>query len=99
MNLVRYNPFNLFEEFDRMFNTACTPQTCGPSQGASWTPAVDIQELEKEFVIKADIPGVDPKEIELTYESGMLTLRGMREHEETTEKEGFQTCRTIQRQL
>ena len=43
---------------------------------SSWMPAVDIQEEAGRFVLHADIPGVDPKDIEITMENGVLTIRG-----------------------
>ncbi|WP_404362728.1 Hsp20/alpha crystallin family protein [Marinobacter sp.] len=56
----------------------------------AWTPAVDIKEEEDSYVITADVPGVDPKEIEVTLDAGMLTIRGSRQEEKKTEEEGYQ---------
>lgn len=52
-------------------------------------PAVDIKDEENRYVIRADIPGVKPEDIEVTMENGMLTIRGERKFEETEEKENF----------
>ena len=43
-----------------------------------WTPAVDIHEDEKSYVLRADVPGVDPENIEVTAEQGYLTIKGER---------------------
>jgi HSP20 family protein len=56
---------------------------------ANWTPAVDIAEKEDYFLIKADIPGVDPKDIEVSMENGFLTVKGERENETKDEKDGY----------
>lgn len=45
---------------------------------SQWTPRVDIKEEEKRFVILADIPGVDPKDIEISMDKGILSIRGER---------------------
>ncbi len=45
---------------------------------SQWAPRVDIREEEKGFVILADIPGVDPKDIEVNMDKGILTIRGER---------------------
>lgn len=56
---------------------------------SEWAPSVDIVEEDKQFVISADIPGVDPKDIEVSMENGMLTIKGERETEKKEEKNGY----------
>lgn len=92
MALVRYQPWNamdqLRKEMDRLFDT-------GASQGNSnvvtsdWSPAVDVKETDNAFVIAADIPGVDPKDIDVHMENGLLTIKGQRESEKKEEREGY----------
>jgi len=81
MTVVRYEPWNLLNhlrrELDRTFES--------PSHDASWTPAVDIHEEPKQFVVRADLPGVTPKDIEITAEKGVLTLRGSRQFEQKSD--------------
>jgi HSP20 family protein len=48
---------------------------------SQWTPRVDIKEEEKRFVILADIPGVDPKDIEISMDKGILSIKGERKSE------------------
>jgi len=50
----------------------------------AWAPSVDVEETEKEFIVKADLPGVEPKDVEVAFEDGSLILRGHKkeEHEE-----------------
>jgi len=78
--LIRYQPWALhralFNEFNRHFERADGDAS---SAAADWAPAVDIEEYADKFVLHADVPGVDPKAIEVTLEKGLLTLSGTRE--------------------
>lgn len=56
---------------------------------ANWTPAVDIAEKDDHFLIQADIPGVNPKDIEVSMDNGYLTVKGERENETKDEKDGY----------
>jgi HSP20 family protein len=80
--LLRYQPWSvhreLLNEFNRYFDRAGTADASSGAT-ADWTPAVDIEEYADKFVLYADVPGVDPKSIEVTLEKGVLTLAGGRE--------------------
>lgn len=86
MNTTSYDPWarlnQLRGELDRLFEPAVTA-----SRGATdnshvvtgdWVPAVDIKEEPDRFILFADVPGTDPKKIEITMEKGMLTIKGER---------------------
>ena len=51
-----------------------------------WIPNVDFAEKPEAYVVKAEIPGIDPKDIEVVYENGLLTIRGQKVKSETEEK-------------
>ncbi|MFQ5660972.1 MAG: Hsp20/alpha crystallin family protein [Gammaproteobacteria bacterium] len=98
MSLIRYEPYNLFERFQRELNRLAqwdplTNDVLGDDNShvvtSNWRPAVDIKEEDSRFVILADIPGVDPKDIEITMEGGVLTIKGERKVEKEEEKEGY----------
>lgn len=55
--------------------------------GESWAPAVDLKENKKAYVVHADIPGVDSKDIDVTMEKGILTIRGSRTEEHRNEED------------
>jgi len=78
MSLIRYTPFADFGGFPaglRLFQFA-------ESNGhRPWVPAVDIQETENELVVKADVPDMEMKDIDVRMENGTLTLRGERKFE------------------
>ena len=56
----------------------------------AWSPLVDIREEDQRYVLQADIPGVDPKDIEVTMNGKTLTISGKREHSVTKEQAGLQ---------
>ncbi len=88
MAITRYSPWQVhggnFQDeirtvFDRFFNAEETDQSNVVT--SQWTPRVDIKEEDSRFVILADIPGVDPKDIEITMEKGILSIKGERKAE------------------
>lgn len=48
---------------------------------ADWVPVVDVMETESEFLLQAELPGVEKKDVKLSVEAGVLTLTGHREQE------------------
>ena len=94
MSLTRYEPWNLVNrlhsDLDRLFGRQLTNGD-DESHGAvsDWLPAVDVQETNDAFVLSADLPGVDPKDIDITMENGVLTLRGRRESELRKDENGY----------
>lgn len=54
-----------------------------------WSPTVDVIEEESQFLVKADIPGVNPKEIEVSLDNSSLVIRGERKWEKEEKKEGY----------
>lgn len=91
MSIVRYNPWpsaSLLQEeiknlFDRFFGEEPGDQSNVVT--SQWMPRVDIREEKDRFVILADIPGVDPKDIEVSMDKGILSIRGERKAEHTEE--------------
>ncbi|HEY3655739.1 MAG TPA: Hsp20/alpha crystallin family protein [Steroidobacteraceae bacterium] len=90
MTVVRYEPWALVsrlqKDIDRLFSA---PQTTAADSGA-WLPPVDIHEEANQFVLNVDLPGVDPKAVEITSDQGVLTIRGQRQE---TRREAGETRR------
>ena len=80
MSLIRYQPFNLFDNFNddinRYFGNMRSRTAAGQERNRA--PAVDIREEENRYLLSADIPGVDRENIEIVVENGVLTLKGER---------------------
>ena len=97
MNVVRYEPWGLLRRFhDDVNQLFGESQVAASAEGdrssivtSNWTPAVDIKEEDGRFVLKADVPGVDPKDIEVTMEQGVLTIKGERKYESEDEANGY----------
>ena len=80
--LARMDPFRdmrtMEDDFDRLMGRAFSRDT--------WMPALDVNESSDRFEVKVDLPGLDPKDVSVTFEDGMLTIAGKRQFE--TENEG-----------
>ena len=101
MALTRYEPFELLNRLSGEMNSLMRGRGYGSDPDAAtsvaaWTPAADIREEHDRFVIHADIPGVDPKDIEVTLENGVLTIRGERSRETSKESDGYRYLERIQ---
>ena len=73
--------------FDRFFGEAETDASSVVT--SQWVPRVDIKEEPERFVIFADLPGVDPNEIEVHMDKGLLSIRGERRTEDRSENERY----------
>ncbi len=83
MSLV-HDPFQHL----RLFEDAVTRMMSEPRTARPWSPAVDIFENEDALILKADVPDIDPKEIELQVENQTLTLKGHRRFEQRQGEKG-----------
>jgi HSP20 family protein len=73
---------------NRLFGNALE-RSAEESNLASWAPAVDIYETEHELVVKADLPEVDPKDLDIRVENNILTIRGERKFEKKVNEENY----------
>ncbi len=95
MNIVRYRQwpgqYALQEEiknvFDRFFDNSDADASAVVT--SQWVPRVDIKEEPECFVIFADLPGIEPDQIEVQMDQGILTIKGQRSSESATETERF----------
>ena len=73
MTLIRHQPWFFINrwhpDFDRLFGESLG----GPTDDTAWTPSVDVHEEDGRFLLSADMPGVEAKDIEVSAEDGVLT--------------------------
>lgn len=96
MAIVKYNPLrelrSMQDQMDRLLNLSWGGS--GEFSGEDikegvWQPAVDIYETVDSIVIKAELPDMDQKDIDVRIEDGLLTIKGERKHESEVKKENY----------
>ena len=87
MNLVRWDPFRELEEMSDRLNHVFSRPTMWHESGketmkvADWTPAVDISETGKEYIINIELPEVKKEDVKVTFQEGVLLIHGERRQE------------------
>lgn len=93
MTLTTYEPWNLVNrlhsQLGPLFDRPLQYDSETSAGHAGWAPAVDIREEDDSFVLSADLPGVDPKDIDVTMEDNELTIQGKRESHSHDEADGY----------
>src|SRR5713226_2109371 len=91
--LVRYEPFlglsTLHDQVNRLFNQTMFRGQGEDSAITTWAPAVDIYETPNELVVKADLPNMDEKDIDIRVENNLLTIRGERKFEKSVSEDNY----------
>jgi len=103
MSLIKYEPYSLLDQLQReFFRNSNLPYSQESSNDDSsnievsdWRPAVDIKEEKDRYVIHADLPGVQAKNIDITMEDGILTLKGERATNKEEEHEGYKRVERV----
>src|SRR5579871_1866609 len=99
MTLVSYEPWSFVNRLQRELNQAFNNGSNGAevvhTPSATWTPRVDIYEEAERFVVVADVPGVEAKDIDITAENGVLTVRGERRSEKRQTENGFERVERV----
>ena len=91
MELTRFNAFN-FNDFPgglQFFHDTVNRFLGDQNEVRPWSPAVDILETENELIFKADVPDVNPKDIDIQLENGRLTFKGDRKFEKVDSVKGY----------
>jgi len=99
MAIIRWEPFRdlltLQDRMNRVFDESLRGAPRGnPSEddwalGGSWAPSVDIYEQDGNIVLKAELPGIDAKDVDIRLEDNVLTLRGERKLDNEVKRENY----------
>lgn len=91
MTLVRWDPFRELSSVGHLgrFMDRFPDWNQSPTTTAAWAPNVDIFENENELLVKAELPGIDPKNVELNVENNVLTISGERKLEFEDKRENY----------
>jgi HSP20 family protein len=97
MAIVRWEPFrdlvSLQERMNRLFDESFRgAHRTGEDDwalGGAWAPAVDIYEQDGNIVLKAELPGVESKDVDIRVENNVLTLRGERKFDQEVKRDNF----------
>jgi len=94
MNLLYYQPWSLMDrwhrEIDELFTGSSDTSPLAVTNSTAWRPSVDLQEEGDRFILRADVPGVALKDIEVSAQDGTLTIRGERLAREHVRSDGFE---------
>ena len=93
MKIARYEPWSILNQLQReMDNLIRREGDTTTSPVSDWTPAVDIRETDSAYILRVDVPGVNPQDIDINMENNVLTISGKRDTETTDEKNGYKYC-------
>ena len=101
MNVTRFEPWSLINLLHQDLDQIAGRRYGGAgndnngSSVADWVPAVDIVEEKERFVLRADVPGVKPEDIDVNMENGVLSVSGERHHESTEEAQGMRRVERV----
>lgn len=104
MSLIKYDPFfspsllklntlgeNLLDDF---FGKGLSSKLSDKFESEAWLPAADIKEDEAKYYVHVDLPGIEPKDVDVTLEGNVLTLKGERKSEKKCDNE---KCHRVER--
>jgi HSP20 family protein len=89
MSLIKWDPFREFNTLGERMGNFLGRNWEAPMSTTAWNPAVDIFENDNDIVIKAELPGLNAKDIELRIENNVLLLKGERRFEKETKEENY----------
>jgi HSP20 family protein len=99
MTIVQYEPWRLLNRFhrdlSRAFSEGSSSSDTENSADVTWLPVVDVHEETERFVVRADLPGVEPKDVEITTDKGVLTIRGQRHAEKRENVKGYERVERV----
>ena len=92
--ITRWDPFKELEEMSNRLNRFFAPRGNGNGHEEAlklmqWSPAVDVSETDKEFLIKAELPEVKKEDVKVSIDEGVITISGERKQEKEEKNKKF----------
>jgi len=87
--LIRRDPFAEFASFSRALDRTFRFPYAGANGDAKLTFPIDVSETEDKVMVKAVLPGMKAEDVDITVSEDVLTIKGEKKHEDTTENENF----------
>jgi HSP20 family protein len=86
-------PFGDFErmrrDMDRLWDSFFERGTLRGEEAGEWLPSLDVAETKNEIVVKAEVPGLEPKDIDISLSDGLLTIKGEKKQEREEKEENY----------
>lgn len=96
MAIVRWDPFGemlrMQRDMDRIFSRVGASERSGET--VAWMPKIEVKRTGDDIVVRAELPGVDPADVDIELTDNVLTIKGERRAEEEKEGEGWLVCET-----
>jgi len=91
MSMIQRNPWNIFDQLQQEINRAHAYNAKNEDHAiaSDWSPAVDIKEEDTQYLLIADIPGVNPNNIDIQMDKNVLSIKGERNTELKKDHDGF----------
>ncbi|MCX5886891.1 MAG: Hsp20/alpha crystallin family protein [Proteobacteria bacterium] len=93
MALVPWKPFDEFttfrREMDRLWDRFFSERPALDMLEKGWEPTMDITETKSDLIVKAELPGIDPKEIDISLTGDTLTIKGEKQQEKEEKEENY----------
>ena len=88
-----WRPFKEFDrirkEMDKLWESFFETRPLRGEELSEWLPSIDLSETKNDYVVKAELPGIDPKDIDISLSENVLTIRGEKKQEKEEETENY----------
>ena len=100
MSMIRWEPFGDVDAlFGRLMNNGFVNgrnfALGAANRKLDWAPSADISETDKEYVIRAELPAVKKEDVQVTYDDGIITIKGERKQQKDDHSEKFHRMETV----
>jgi HSP20 family protein len=87
--LVPFDFEQMRREMDRLWDSFFEERPRKRVEKREWLPSLDVAETKDDIVVKAEVPGMDPKDVEISLSNGVLTIKGEKKHEREEKEEDY----------